>query len=219
MSGTTNKKSLHQKLTEELIWLDSKYGHPPWHNRLIEEVFSSALGKKDKVIDIGCGAGGLSRKLARIVTEGEVVGIEISEEYVERLKQSIEGGESAPKNLVFRLGRAEDIPCPDNYFDHAVCAGSFAFWSEPERDLAEVRRVLKPGGRLYIIDVYEEGPFWASGSEKIFGRLSSYKTNVYSSQEFRGFLQRAGFTEVYQKEVMGTLVTMGTKKPGNESPE
>jgi len=139
--GSKAKKGLRQRLTEKLIWLDSKYGHPPWHHRLIEEVFSSAL-----------------------------------------------------------------------------CAGSFAFWSEPERGLAEVRRVLKPGGRLYIIDVYEEGPFWAAGFEKIFGRLPSYKTNVYSSQEFREFLQRAGFTVVYQKEVMGTLVTMGIKKPGDESP-
>jgi len=51
--GSEAKKGLRQRLIEGLIWLDSKYGHPPWHNQLIKEVFSSTLGKKDKVIDIG----------------------------------------------------------------------------------------------------------------------------------------------------------------------
>jgi SAM-dependent methyltransferase len=209
------KKSLHQKLTEEFIWLDSKYGHPPYHSRLIKEIFSSALDKKDKIIEIGCGAGGLSRRLAQIVTEGEVVGIDISEGHIKKLKQS---DVSASSNLVFRLGSAENIPYPDDYFDHAICSVSFSFWSEPERGLAEVKRVLKSGGKLCIADGYEEGPIWATGGARVFDLWSPYKMNIYSSEEFREFLQRAGFTVVYQKEVMGTLVTMGTKKPGDESP-
>jgi hypothetical protein len=53
-------KSLFQKWIEECIWLDLKYCHPPYHNRLIKEIFSSALDEKDKIIDIGCGASGLS---------------------------------------------------------------------------------------------------------------------------------------------------------------
>jgi len=57
-------KSLYQKWTEEFIWLDSKYFHPSYHSRLMKEIFSSALDKKDKILDVGCGAGGLSRKLA-----------------------------------------------------------------------------------------------------------------------------------------------------------
>ncbi len=212
MSGKTNKKSLHQKLTEEFIWLDSKYSHPPYHSRLIKEVFSPALGKEDKIIEVGCGAGGLCRKLAQMVTEGEVVGIDISEGYIEKLKRSMERDEAAPKNLAFRLGSAENIPYPDNYFDHAVCSASFSFWSEPEKGLKEIGRVLKPGGKLYIADGYKEGPAWVTVGARIFTLFSPYKMNIYSSQEFREFLQRAGFTVVYQKEVMGALVTMGTKK-------
>jgi SAM-dependent methyltransferase len=207
--GGKPKKGLRQRLTEKFIWLDSKYGHPPFHSRLIKEILSSGLDKKDKIIEIGCGAGGLSRRLAEITTEGEVVGIDISEGYLKKLEQS---DVSAPKNLVFRLGSAENVPYPDNYFDHAVCSASFCFWREPEKGLKEVARVVKPSGKLYIADGYKEGPAWVTVGAKIFGLLSAYEMNFYSSQEFSEFLQGAGFTVVYQKEVMGTLVTMGIKE-------
>ena len=213
MSHQRNKKSLHQKLTEGFIWLDSKYSHPPYHKRLIKEIFSPALDRKDKIIDIGCGAGGLSRKLAQVVSEGEVVGIDISEGYIKKLKRSIERGKSgAYKNLIFKLGSAENIPCPDNYFDHAVVSESFGFWSELEKSVAEIKRVLKLGGKLYIINSYKGAQAWVRISVKVFSLFSSYKEKLYSSQEYREFCERAGFTEMYQKEFMGTLVTIGTKK-------
>ncbi len=134
------EKGLYQKLTEEFIWLDSKYSHPPYHKRLIKEVFSPALDKKDRIIDIGCGAGGLSRKLAQIVTEGEVVGLDISEGYIKKSNRSKERDKSGEyKNLVFTHASAEDIPYPDNYFDHAVVSESFSFWSDREKGLAEAK--------------------------------------------------------------------------------
>ena len=207
-------KSLHQKLSEEFVWLDSKYSHPPYHNRLIEEVFFSVLDKKDRIIDIGCGVGGLSRKLARIVTEGEVVGIDISEGYIGKLNRSKERDKSGEyKNLVFSLGSAEDIPYPNSYFDHAVCSESFGFWSEPEKGLKEIRRVLQPGGKLYVINSYKGAQAWVRVSVKVFSLFSAYKDKPYSSQEFREFFQRAGFSVVDQRRIMTTsLLTIGTKK-------
>ena len=207
------EKSLRQRLTEKFVWLDSKYSHSPYHDRLMKEVFSSALDKEDKIIDIGCGAGGLSRKLAQIVTEGEVVGLDISEGYINKLNQSKERDKSGKyKNLVFVLGSAEDIPCPGNYFNHAVCSEAFGFWSEPEKGLAEVNRILKTGGKLYLVNSYKEARITAIGA-KVFNLFSAYKEKIYSSQEYREFFQRAGFTVVEQKEVIGSvLVTIGTKK-------
>jgi len=207
-------KSLFERLTEEFIWLDSKYSHPPYHKRLMKEVFLSALDKTDKVIDIGCGAGGLSRKLAKMVIEGEVVGIDISEGYIKKIKRSMERNKSgAYRNLVFMLASAEDIPCPDNYFDHAVVSESFGFWSEPEKGLEEIRRVLKLGGKLYVVNSYKEAPISARISVKVFSLFSAYKENLYSTQEYRRFFERARFTVVGQKKIMGTsLMTIGIKK-------
>jgi len=177
----------------------------------VKEVFSSVLNKKDKIIDIGCGAGGLSRKLAQVVTEGEVVGIDISEGYIKKLNRAKERDKSGDyKNLVFVLASVEEIPYPDNYFDHAVCSESFGFWSEPEKGLAEIKRVLKLGGKLYVVNSYKEAPIGVRISVKVFGLLSASKENLYSSQGYRVFFQRGGFTEVYQREIMGTLLTVGT---------
>ena len=211
---TGKNKSLWQKLTEEFVWFDSKYSHPPYHNRLIKEVFFSVLDKKDRIIDIGCGAGGLSRKLAQIVSEGEVVGLDISEGYIKKLKKCKEGDKSGEyDNIVFMLASAEDIPRPDNYFDHAVCSESFGFWSEPEKGLKEIRRVLKPGGKLLIVNSYKEAPISVKILVKVFSLFLAYKDKPYSSQEFRELFQRAGFSVVDQKKIMGTsLLTTGINK-------
>lgn len=207
----SKNRSLRQRLTEQFIWLDSKYCYPPYHTKLIKEIFSPALDRKDRIIDIGCGAGGLSRKLAQIVTEGEVVGLDISGGYIRKLKKSIERDKSGNnKNLVFRLASAEDMPYPDNYFDHAVCSESFGFWSEPEKGLAEIRRVLKVGGKLYIVNSYKEAHTCAATmGVKIFNLFSTCKEHIYPSQEYREFFKKAGFTVVEQKEIKGILLTVG----------
>ncbi len=50
-------------------------------------------------------------------------------------------------------------------------------------------------------------------SVKVFSLVSAYKEKLYSSQEFRGFFERAGFTVVDQRKIMGSsLVTTGAKK-------
>jgi Methylase involved in ubiquinone/menaquinone biosynthesis len=209
-------KSLFQKLTEEFIWLDSKYSHSPYHKRLIKEIFSPALDKEDKIINIGCGAGGLSRKLAQVVNEGKVVGIDISEGYIKKLNRSKERAKLGDyKSLVFVLASAEDIPYPDNYFDRTVVSESFGFWSEPEKGLKEIKRTLKPGGKLYIINSYKGAQVWVRISVKVFNSISASGEKPYTSQEYREFFERAGFTVVEQKEVMGSpLVTIGTKREG-----
>ena len=143
---------------------------------------------------------------------GEVVGLDISEGYINKLRKFVERDGATARNLVFRLGNAGNILYPDNYFNYAVSSASFSFWSEPGKGLAEIRRVLKPGGKLYIADVYKEGPIGFTISVKIVSLFLPFKENFYSSQEFREFFQRAGFTEVYQKEIMGMLLTVGTKK-------
>ena len=51
---------------------------------------------------------------------------------------------------------AEHLPFPDQYFDHAVCLGALLYFKDPRQALLEMRRVLKPGGRVVLRTVNKE---------------------------------------------------------------
>jgi ubiquinone/menaquinone biosynthesis C-methylase UbiE len=210
MSGEETGKGLLRRWFEKLLWLDSYYIHPVFSRWIIEEM---DLDKQDKVIDIGCGSGWLSREMAKVVTEGEVVGLDISEEFIRKTKQVKD--KKSSKNYrepIFRVADVVNIPYPDDYFNYAVSLASFSFWTDPEKGLKEIKRVLKRDGKLCIADVYQEGPFSFRAWIKINNALFSYKENIYSSEEYRVFFQKAGWGDVVQKKKAGVLLTTGAKK-------
>jgi ubiquinone/menaquinone biosynthesis C-methylase UbiE len=117
----SHERSLLQKLVEEITWLDSKYVHPLFYRPFVKEIPLPRFDERDKIIDVGCGAGWITKYLAKRVPEGETVGIGISEDYIKKLNESLEKDRSGEyKNLVFRHGDAENTPFPDGYFDYAV---------------------------------------------------------------------------------------------------
>jgi ubiquinone/menaquinone biosynthesis C-methylase UbiE len=210
MIGQESGKGLLRRLFEKFLWLDSYYVHPVFSKWIIAEM---DLDKEDRVLDIGCGSGWLSREIARVVSGGEVVGLDVSEEFIRKTKQVKEKQRlKNHKGPIFKVADVVNIPYPDDYFNYAVSLASFSFWSDPEKGLQEIKRVLKPEGKLCIADVYKEGPLSFRVSIKINNALFAYQENIYSSQEYRDFFQRAGFRDVLQKQRGGVLLTTGTKK-------
>jgi ubiquinone/menaquinone biosynthesis C-methylase UbiE len=120
----------------------------------------------EKVLDIGCGNGKQALLYARIVgPAGEVQGIDISDELLR------EAGEAAARDglpVFFSLHDANDpLPFPDGLFDAISCCFSIYYYTDIPGSLAEMRRVLREGGRIFIagptvenaremISVYEE---------------------------------------------------------------
>jgi ubiquinone/menaquinone biosynthesis C-methylase UbiE len=111
----------------------------------------------DRVLEIGCGTGTLTLAAkVRVGASGEVAGIDIAPEMV-----GVASRKAARKGLdaSFQVASVERIPFTDNHFDAVVC--SFMIFHMPEsvrsRGLAEIRRVLKPGGRLFILDLVLPG--------------------------------------------------------------
>ncbi|WP_216916680.1 class I SAM-dependent methyltransferase [Nocardia noduli] len=101
----------------------------------------------DRVLDIGCGTGYLTRRLAAIVDSGTVVGIDPSAAGIDRARRITE-----ESNCTYSTGVAESLPAEDDSFD--VVANCLMLHHLPEdlrpTALAEMRRVLRPGGRLLI---------------------------------------------------------------------
>ena len=100
-----------------------------------------------RLIELGCGAAGLARRLVERHAGASVVGLEVDErQHAKNLASD------APPGLSFQAGGAQAIPFPDARFDGALMLKSLHHVPMPLMDaaLAEVRRVLVPGGWLYV---------------------------------------------------------------------
>ena len=100
----------------------------------------------ERVLDVACGTGLVTFPAAAAVgPSGEVVGTDISEEMV-RLGQSA-ASERGISNVRFERMDAEDLRLPDASFDAVLCSLGLMYVPEPEHAMAEMRRLLRPGGR------------------------------------------------------------------------
>ncbi|MBL1410059.1 class I SAM-dependent methyltransferase [Sphingobacterium faecale] len=105
------------------------------------------LTKKDRVIEIGFGPGIALEVLAKIVTDGSVVGIDPSDLMhrlaAERNIEAINKGKIA----LFK-GTVSHLPFDDNSFNGALAMDNMHFWNDPLNGLKELKRVLLPGSKL-----------------------------------------------------------------------
>jgi ubiquinone/menaquinone biosynthesis C-methylase UbiE len=108
------------------------------------------IGKKDTILDVGCGGGGTIRKLAGIATEGKVYGIDYSEQSV-RISRRTNRRLEESGHVEIRQGSVSSLPYPDAMFDLVTAVESHYFWPDLVSDMKELFRVLKPGGMLVMM--------------------------------------------------------------------
>lgn len=142
----------------------------------------------DNILDLGCGAGWLSRVLAKSAPQGRVAGMDISDEMVRRARQK-----SAPcENLVFIVGAAEEIPWESNFFSKVISVESSYYWPDPAKSLREVFRVLRDGGSAWIlINYYRDNPH-----SHHWGQILEIPTKLLSAAEWARILRNVGFRNV-----------------------
>jgi SAM-dependent methyltransferase len=103
----------------------------------------------DRVLELACGPGGLGLAAAeRVGPEGEVVLTDVAEEMT--AIAAARGSELGLRNLAFRRLDLERIDEPDASYDVVLCREGLMFALEPARAVGEIRRVLRPGGRVAI---------------------------------------------------------------------
>jgi len=126
-------------------------------------VQAARLGSGAKVLDLACGRGAVLRPaLAAVSDTGSVLGIDVASNMVELLSADLAA--SGVANAEVRCGDAAHLALPDASFD-AVTGGFMIFFpSDPLRVVAEVRRVLRPGGRL-ALSVFDGGAGFPFQSE------------------------------------------------------
>lgn len=130
------------------------------------------------IADMGAGDGDLSQLLARRAKK--VIAIDNSEKMVEYGAARAES--QGVKNLEFRKGDMEDVPIRDGSVDLAFFSQALHHAQHPERAVSEAHRILKPGGRIIVLDLmrhsYEEAremyaDLWLGFTEVEVGRYLS----------------------------------------------
>ena len=114
-----------------------------WVSDLLE------VGPNDRVLEVGFGPGVVIHHLSKLAAVGYVAGIDQSREMVEQARaRNATGIQSGRIDL--RHGSVESLPFDDNSFDRALAINSMQVWPDAAAGLREIRRVLKPGGRIAL---------------------------------------------------------------------
>jgi arsenite methyltransferase len=110
------------------------------------------MGQDDRVVDIGSGGGFDSFVAARLVGPGgQVVGVDMTPEMLARSRETAR--RLGMDNVEFREGIAEDLPVEDGWADVVISNGVLNLMADKRLVFAEIRRALRPGGRLQFADI------------------------------------------------------------------
>lgn len=142
----------------------------PAHAALLE---AARLAPGQTALDVACGAGALALRVAAAVGPGgRVTGVDLSGRMIDAARGRVGGG--ARTDLRFERMDAEALDLPTAGFDTVLCSLGLMYAPVPERALAEMRRVLKPGGRLALAVWGERARCaWASSLPIVDDEVSS----------------------------------------------
>jgi SAM-dependent methyltransferase len=146
------------------------------------------LASDENVLDVGCGAGWLVRLIAERVPEGRVIGMDISDEMVRRARRKY----VAVENAMFVIGSVDEIPWDANFFTHAISVESAYYWPDPAGGLREIHRVLREGGKAWIvINFYIENPHSHQWAKQL-----ATPAHLLGADEWEALFHDAGFTDI-----------------------
>lgn len=108
----------------------------------------------ERVLDLASGTGELERHLLASTPDVEIVGVDLAPAMVKRAREKLADVEAAS----FLQADAHELPFENDSFDVVVSASTFHYFTAPQRVLTEAARVLRPDGRLILLDWCRD--FW-----------------------------------------------------------
>ena len=154
-----------------------------------------------RVLDFGCGPGTITVGLARAVDPGEVHGIDVEESQINLARAAAEAG--GHRNATFHVGDVTDLPFDDETFDVAHCHAVLMHVPDTSKTLAEVKRVLRPGGIIASREFIVDSSFLEPGTENTAAAWATFGNLLRANgghpqmgKELKNKLIEAGFSEI-----------------------
>ncbi len=193
MPETTHNESLREEFNR---WAEAGRGEGMEEDHLpitLPVLGLMHIAPTDNILDVGCGAGWLSRILAERVPQGRVIGMDISDEMVRRARRDA----AELDNLMLVVGSADEIPWDGQFFTRAISVESAYYWPNPAAAMKEIFRVLREDGSLWIlINYYRDNPHCHQ-----WGATLAMSTHLFTAAEWSELFRKAGFTDVSDRRI------------------
>ena len=122
--------------------------HHVWRRRAAD---LAGVGPGDRVLDVATGTGDLALELAgRVAPGGEVVAVDFAEQMLARAREK---AARAPAPIAFEWANAMELPCADGAFAAATVGFGARNFSDLDRGLREMARVVRPSGRVVVLEI------------------------------------------------------------------
>jgi demethylmenaquinone methyltransferase/2-methoxy-6-polyprenyl-1,4-benzoquinol methylase len=196
--------------------------HHRWRSRAADR---AALRPGDSALDVCCGTGDLALELAgRVGPEGRVIGCDFSEAMLDVARRKA-AARSHP-NVRFEWADALELPYPDESFDAVTVGFGVRNLADLERGIAEMARVLRPGGRLVILEITKPSrpplsaffALWFDRIVPVLGTLAGDRgaytylpesvRRFPSPERLAGLMDAAGLTSVRYLILAGGIIAI-----------
>jgi len=155
------------------------------------------IAPDDIILDVGCGGGKTVGTLAQLAPKGKVFGVDYSADMVAYSKK-------VNKKLIDQnrvqvvVGSVEKMSFPSDYFNLVTACEAYYFWSSFRDALEEIKRVLKPSGKLLIVnEMVQDGVYEVKNAKLI----DQTHVCLVPLEEIRNVMQSVGFvdTQIFTK--------------------
>jgi len=148
----------------------------------------------ERILDIGAGRGKVAAQVMKS-SGGEIYAVEPNGKRLESMKKEFPAIKSS-------LAGAESLPFADSYFDKAYATMALHHFSDLDRALREVARVLKPGGSFIVLEVEPDSRL--GSLFRIFGRVIGERMGMLTREQLQGRLESVGGFRVVRSEGRGS---------------
>ena len=177
--------------------IEVSYQTPEIINQRMQTLQAMALRAGERVLDAGCGTGLLLQGMVSAVGEtGQIVGIDFSNDMLDVARERFASNSS----VTLQQGSVTELPLDSESFDAASCTQTLLYVDDVEKAISELYRVLKPGGRVAVLETDWRGLVLNSEDDAVSSRvIDAWDKGVASPNlpvKLIPMLQKQGFTAI-----------------------